>query len=246
MKLRPGRCISKISSQAWSRYSVKKPRKNYIKALPRTSLLIFQMGVNKDDYDLELGLHRARGPQASAQFEDEPLEEVGRPQEGPESGLLREEAGVGLKALDDEPDGGGIAGAPAGFQASEGLARGLRAVRPEDGVEIGLKGLPVGGSDPALDPADVVDEAELVGDAEALGDGGLDALLSTVQMPSGVPVATMAIGKPGARNAAVLAAQILALNDASLAARLRALRREAREGVAAKDRAIRKEAAGRK
>ena len=41
--------------------------------------------------------------------------------------------------------------------------------------------------------------------------GGLDALLSTVQMPAGVPVATMAVGKAGARNAAILAAQIIAL-----------------------------------
>ncbi|PIQ97353.1 MAG: 5-(carboxyamino)imidazole ribonucleotide mutase [Nitrospinae bacterium CG11_big_fil_rev_8_21_14_0_20_56_8] len=49
---------------------------------------------------------------------------------------------------------------------------------------------------------------------------GLDALLSTVQMPGGVPVATMAIGKPGARNAAVLAVQILALNDSVLASKL--------------------------
>jgi phosphoribosylamine---glycine ligase len=49
---------------------------------------------------------------------------------------------------------------------------------------------------------------------------GLDALLSTVQMPPGVPVATVSIGKPGAINAAVLAAQILAVGDASLATRL--------------------------
>jgi phosphoribosylaminoimidazole carboxylase PurE protein len=49
---------------------------------------------------------------------------------------------------------------------------------------------------------------------------GLDALLSTVQMPPGVPVATVAIGKAGATNAGVLAAQILALADAELAARL--------------------------
>jgi phosphoribosylaminoimidazole carboxylase PurE protein len=46
--------------------------------------------------------------------------------------------------------------------------------------------------------------------------GGWDALLATVQMPAGVPVATMAIGKAGARNAAILAAQILALSDAGL------------------------------
>ncbi len=45
-----------ITSQAWSRYSVKKPRKNFIKALPHTSLLIFRMGINKPDYDTLLTL----------------------------------------------------------------------------------------------------------------------------------------------------------------------------------------------
>jgi len=49
---------------------------------------------------------------------------------------------------------------------------------------------------------------------------GLDALLSTIQMPAGVPVATMAVGKAGARNAAVLAVQILALGDARLRRKL--------------------------
>jgi phosphoribosylamine--glycine ligase len=49
---------------------------------------------------------------------------------------------------------------------------------------------------------------------------GLDALLSTVQMPPGVPVATVSIGKPGAVNAAVLAAQILGVGDPAIAARL--------------------------
>jgi phosphoribosylamine--glycine ligase len=46
---------------------------------------------------------------------------------------------------------------------------------------------------------------------------GLDALLSTVQMPPGVPVATVAIGKPGATNAGILAAQMIALGDARVA-----------------------------
>ncbi|MDP2360839.1 MAG: 5-(carboxyamino)imidazole ribonucleotide mutase [bacterium] len=50
--------------------------------------------------------------------------------------------------------------------------------------------------------------------------GGLDALLATVQMPAGIPVATVAIGKAGAINAAVLAARILSLGDPELAARL--------------------------
>lgn len=50
---------------------------------------------------------------------------------------------------------------------------------------------------------------------------GLDALLATVQMPAGVPVATVAVGKPGARNAGLLAVQILALSDLKLAEKLR-------------------------
>ena len=50
---------------------------------------------------------------------------------------------------------------------------------------------------------------------------GLDSLLSIAQMPKGIPVGTLAVGKPGAANAALLAAQILALNDPALAARLK-------------------------
>ena len=53
---------------------------------------------------------------------------------------------------------------------------------------------------------------------------GFDSLLSIVQMPKGVPVATLAIGKPGASNAALFAAEILALNDAALLKRLAAWR----------------------
>src|SRR5205823_1622451 len=49
---------------------------------------------------------------------------------------------------------------------------------------------------------------------------GLDSLLATVQMPAGIPVATVAIGKPGATNAGILAAQILALSNVSLAKKL--------------------------
>jgi 5-(carboxyamino)imidazole ribonucleotide mutase len=60
--------------------------------------------------------------------------------------------------------------------------------------------------------------------------GGLDALLSIVQMPRGVPVATVAVGEAGAANAGILAAQILATGDEDLAGRLRVMR----EGMAAK------------
>lgn len=65
---------------------------------------------------------------------------------------------------------------------------------------------------------------------------GLDALLSTVQMPGGVPVATVAVGKAGARNAAYLAAQILALQDRALAARLAEEREASAAAVAEADR----------
>lgn len=74
--------------------------------------------------------------------------------------------------------------------------------------------------------------------------GGLDALLATVQMPSGVPVATVAVGPAGARNAAVLAAQILALSDSRLAKRLVAFKHELAAAVAAKDRHVQEELTG--
>jgi phosphoribosylamine--glycine ligase len=62
---------------------------------------------------------------------------------------------------------------------------------------------------------------------------GWDALLSTVQMPPGVPVATVSIGKPGATNAGVLAAQILAIADASMAERLSAYKKKLADKVEA-------------
>jgi len=56
--------------------------------------------------------------------------------------------------------------------------------------------------------------------------GGLDSLLSTVQMPAGIPVGTLAIGRAGAVNAALLAAAIIGLSDAEIAVRLRSYREE--------------------
>lgn len=67
---------------------------------------------------------------------------------------------------------------------------------------------------------------------------GLDALLSTAQMPAGVPVGTLAIGKAGARNAGLLAARIIARGDAQVAARVRAQRQKMAEEVEAKDAAL--------
>ncbi len=62
---------------------------------------------------------------------------------------------------------------------------------------------------------------------------GLDSLLSIVQMPGGVPVGTLAIGKAGAKNAALLAAQILANHDPALRERLKSLRAAAEQDVLA-------------
>ncbi len=69
--------------------------------------------------------------------------------------------------------------------------------------------------------------------------GGIDALLSTVQMPGGIPVACVAIGRHGATNAGHLAAQMLALSDSSIADRVRAARSAQTASVIAKDRAMR-------
>ena len=61
---------------------------------------------------------------------------------------------------------------------------------------------------------------------------GVDSLYSIVQMPAGIPVGTLAIGKPGAINAALLAASVLALNDAALSVRLAAWRKQQTDAVA--------------
>ncbi|MBR6790001.1 MAG: 5-(carboxyamino)imidazole ribonucleotide mutase [Oscillospiraceae bacterium] len=73
------------------------------------------------------------------------------------------------------------------------------------------------------------------------GLGGMDALLATVQMPSGIPVATVAVN--GAANAANLAVQMLALSDEGLAAQLEAKKEEMKAGVAKKDEKLQAEVA---
>ena len=70
------------------------------------------------------------------------------------------------------------------------------------------------------------------------GLGGLDALLSTVQMPGGVPVATVTLGKAGADNAAILAVQILALSDSSLKEKLVEFKCQQCEKVIEKNKAL--------
>lgn len=67
---------------------------------------------------------------------------------------------------------------------------------------------------------------------------GVDALYSMVQMPGGIPVATMAIGKPGAKNAGLFAVQIIALGDEALTRKLHGYKERMAEEVEAKDRAL--------
>ena len=68
---------------------------------------------------------------------------------------------------------------------------------------------------------------------------GLDSLLAMVQMPAGIPVATVAIGKPGATNAGILAAQIIGLSDPPVAAKLEQHKKKLADGVAEKSRKLR-------
>jgi phosphoribosylaminoimidazole carboxylase PurE protein len=75
--------------------------------------------------------------------------------------------------------------------------------------------------------------------------GGLDALLAMVQMPAGIPVATVAIGKPGATNAGILATQILATGDPALAKKLIAYKEKLARGVEEKSRKLKESRAGK-
>jgi phosphoribosylaminoimidazole carboxylase PurE protein len=128
--------------------------------------------------------------------------------------------------------------------AHRSLARTLELVRQgeEQGVRIFICGAGM-----AAHLAGVVAAAStrpVIGVPLAGGVGdGLDALLATAQMPGGVPVATVAVGRAGARNAAVLAAEILALSDPALDERVQRARSAQAEAVAAADAAL---AAGRR
>ena len=73
---------------------------------------------------------------------------------------------------------------------------------------------------------------------ESGGMGGIDALLSTAMMPPGVPVATVAVGKSGAKNSAILAVQILATSDDELAQKLKDYKSNMREEVLEKDKKL--------
>ncbi|MCM2357637.1 MAG: 5-(carboxyamino)imidazole ribonucleotide mutase [Geobacteraceae bacterium] len=112
--------------------------------------------------------------------------------------------------------------------AAEAAGRGIRVIIAGAGMAAHLAGV-------------VASETTLPVIGVPMGGGalnGVDALYATVQMPGGIPVATMAIGKAGAKNAGIFAVQILALGDERLVVALGAFREKMAAEVAAKDRAL--------
>lgn len=113
--------------------------------------------------------------------------------------------------------------------ASEAVGRGMKVIIAGAGMSAAL-----GGSIAAETTLPVIgvpiDSGPLV---------GVDAVLSTMQMPPGVPVACMAIGKAGATNAAVFAAEIIATSDEKMAERLRNFKSDQAQKVVEKDEALR-------
>jgi 5-(carboxyamino)imidazole ribonucleotide mutase len=104
-------------------------------------------------------------------------------------------------------------------EAAEG--RGVRVVIAAAGMAAALPGAIAAKT--ALPVLGVPIEGKLM--------GGLDAMLAMVQMPPGIPVGTLAVGKAGAKNAAILAASIIALGDADVRDRLHAFRRDQTQAV---------------
>ena len=112
--------------------------------------------------------------------------------------------------------------------AAEAAGRGIRIIIAAAGMAAHLAGV-------------VAAETTLPVIGVPIGGGalnGVDALYAMVQMPGGIPVATMAIGKAGAKNAALFAVQILALGDPDLTGKLVAFRQEMAREVEAKDREL--------
>jgi len=113
--------------------------------------------------------------------------------------------------------------------AKEAAARGLRVVIAAAGGAAHLAGVLA-----SLTPLPVIGVP-----IQTSGLGGLDSLLSTVQMPSGVPVATVALGRAGPVNAAVLAAEMLGIADLEVRARVEAYKAKLAERVAIADENVR-------
>ncbi|UCG60277.1 MAG: 5-(carboxyamino)imidazole ribonucleotide mutase [Phycisphaerales bacterium] len=108
--------------------------------------------------------------------------------------------------------------------------KGIRVIVAAAGMAAHLAGALAGRTTLPIIGVPLISEAGL---------GGVDALLSTVQMPPGVPVATMAIGRAGAKNAAIFAVQILALADGALRDKLTRFREAQQDKVVEKDSGLR-------
>ena len=106
--------------------------------------------------------------------------------------------------------------------AATARARGLKVIIAGAGMAAALPG--VVAAETSLPVLGVPIETRVM--------GGIDSLLSMAQMPGGIPVGTLAIGKAGAKNAALLAAAILALSDDAIAAKLDAFRAKQNETIA--------------
>jgi phosphoribosylaminoimidazole carboxylase PurE protein len=113
--------------------------------------------------------------------------------------------------------------------AGSAVERGLKVIIAAAGMSAALSGVLAAGT-----------TLPVIGVPMASGPlAGIDAALSTMQMPPGVPVGTMSIGGAGATNAAIYAAQILALSDDQIAGRLREFKKDLARKVAEKDAALR-------
>lgn len=117
----------------------------------------------------------------------------------------------------------------AGLLAREAAGRGIRVVIAGAGYAAHLAGFVAANT--VLPVIGVPLEASSL--------GGLDALLATVQMPAGIPVAAVAVGKAGARNAGILAAQILAVADEAISRKLTEQREQMARKVEEADRNLR-------
>ena len=124
---------------------------------------------------------------------------------------------------------------------SPDLLRAFVLKAPEEGIKIFIAG--AGGAAHLAGAIAAYSTLPVIGvpiDSSPLA--GFDALLATVQMPSGIPVATVAVAKSGARNAGILAVQILSLGNEELAEKLSKFKKRLADGVREKDAALQKTA----
>lgn len=144
-----------------------------------------------------------------------------------------------MREVGDQLDALGIAWEAHIASAHRSLARTIELVRhaEQQGVRVFICGAGMAAHLAGVVAACTVRPVIGVPLAGGVGEG-LDALLATVQMPVAVPVATVAVGKAGARNAAILAAEILALSDVAVAEKLAELRVAQSEAVTQADAAL--------